>query len=163
MTLAFLVSIILTLASGMPRERLSLDPGWRFAVGKPDSGGGVEVPAGLSMELLMMTFGAYSKAGSAGRLVAPGYDDLGWRRVCALAFSAVCRADPAAGDDLHLGSEIYVCASAPDSDGDGTSGKPFRTLEQAQALRTPPPTQALSAIFSKNWSAILSPRNAMSL
>ena len=67
-------------ANETPRERLLMDPNWRFAVGAPDLGDGVKILAGLSMDL-SQNFGAFSKAGSAGGPAAPVFNDLSWRRV----------------------------------------------------------------------------------
>lgn len=62
------------------RERLLMDPGWRFAVGSPEVGSGVAIPAGMSVDLTN-SFGAFAKAGSVGGPAAGGFDDFGWRQV----------------------------------------------------------------------------------
>lgn len=62
------------------RERLLMDPGWRFAVGSPAADGGVAVPMGLSVDP-GQSFGAFAKAGGVGGPADTGFDDLTWRRV----------------------------------------------------------------------------------
>ena len=66
--------------SAAERERLLLDPGWRFAVGSPDLGDGTKVAAGMSVDL-SQNFGAFAKAGSVGGPASADFDDLTWRTV----------------------------------------------------------------------------------
>jgi beta-galactosidase len=62
------------------RERLLLDRDWRFSVGTPELGGGVNIQAGLSVDL-SQTFGAFAKAACVGGPAAPDFKDESWRRV----------------------------------------------------------------------------------
>lgn len=80
---SFVASLLLLAAAGAAepvRERLLMDPGWRFSVGAPDLGDGVVVQAGLSVAT-NQNFGAFAKAGSVGGPAARDFNDLGWRRV----------------------------------------------------------------------------------
>ena len=61
------------------RERLLMDAGWRFLVGKPEADGKSAV-SGASIDPTQ-SFGAFAKAGWVGGPAAPNFKDAGWRTV----------------------------------------------------------------------------------
>jgi beta-galactosidase len=85
--LAFIIPVLAaTLAAATERttaplrERLLLDLDWRFSVSTVELGGGVNIQAGMSVDL-SQSFGAFAKAGCVGGPAAPDFKDQSWRRV----------------------------------------------------------------------------------
>lgn len=62
------------------RDRLLMDPGWRFSVGMPEAGEAIRFTNGQSVDS-SISFGSFAKAGHSGGPAQPDFVDLAWRKV----------------------------------------------------------------------------------